>query len=77
MNSFALANQARLSLKMILADYAWYGGSSVEAEKTDYVVVVYVDQLDNERRKIIPAVHGGVSVKTDVSGKNKKQRQGY
>jgi len=75
--TFHSANQARLSLKLLLANYSWYSGSSVETEGSDYVVIVYVPQIDDKIRKIIPSVHAGVSIKTDVSSKHNKQRQGY
>ncbi len=76
MSSFYSANQARLSLKMQLSQHAWYAGSSVEADGAEYCVVVYVAALNDEMRKTIPSVHMGVSIKTDVSSKHKKQRQG-
>ena len=75
--TFHSANQARLSLKLLLSNYSWYSGSSVETEGADYCVVVYLESIDNSIRKIIPSVHNSVSVKTDVSPKNKRQRQGY
>lgn len=75
MATFALANQARLSLKMKLSNYCWYAGSSVEANGDDYMVMVYIGFIDNEVRKVIPTVHMGVGVKTDVHHINRKQRR--
>lgn len=77
MATFHSASQARSALKMTLSNYAWYGGSSVESEKGDYCIVVYLEHIDNEIRKVIPTVFNEVSVKMDISPKNKKQRQGY
>jgi hypothetical protein len=69
MSSFNEANQARLSLKMMLHYYGWYNGSHVEAERDDYIVVVSVSRMDNSIRKIIPIVHQAVGIKVDVQGK--------
>lgn len=76
MNNFALANQARLSLKMQLSHYHWYAGSSVENDKESYVVVIYLADINDGIRKIIPTVHQEIEVKVDVRTSHKKQRQG-
>lgn len=70
MSTFNEANQARLSLKMILSNYSWFSYSNVEAENDDYIIVIGVSWTDNSIRKIIPIVHNGVGVKVDVIGKS-------
>lgn len=77
MTNFNLANQARLALKMMLANYHWYAGSSVEIDGDDYCVVIYLEHINDEIRKIIPVVYGNISVKTNVNQGYRKQRQGY
>lgn len=69
MSTFNEANQARLSLKMMLSTYAWFMGTSVESDNDEYIVVATISHVDNSIRKLIPIVHDGVSVKTDVVSK--------
>lgn len=66
MSTFKEANQVRLSLKMKLAAYAWYHSSIVTNDPDGFGVVVYVKQLDNKVRKLIPPVVDGISIKTEV-----------
>ena len=63
-HSFKDANQVRLSLKMILSEYAWFEGSSVGIEKDSYYVVVNVSQPHTKLlHKIIPKHKNGVTIK--------------
>jgi hypothetical protein len=66
MSTFREANQARLMLKMKLSDYAWYRSSRVVTDNDGYSVIVGVQKLDNQVRKLISPVLIGVSVKTEV-----------
>jgi hypothetical protein len=67
MATFVEANQARLSIKMKLSQYAWYGSSAVAMSPNDgYSVVIHVKNLNNTVRKIVPPVINGVSVKLDL-----------
>ena len=69
MATFGEANQARLSLKMTLSNYSWYAGSGVQANNGDWGIVIHTSNIDNKIRKVIPIVHNGVSVKTEVTMK--------
>jgi hypothetical protein len=69
MSSFYEANQAKLSIKMLLSDYAWFRSSSVENQGDDYIVVVDISRIDNSIRKLIPIVHKDINIKTEVVGK--------
>lgn len=62
MATFNEANQAKLSLKMILHFYAWFNSIVVIMEDTGYSVMVFVDKVDDKIRKIIPAFHKGVDI---------------
>ena len=66
MSTFREANQARLMLKMKLSNYAWYSSSRVVPDNDGYSVVVGVQKLDNQVRKLISPVVIGVSIKTEV-----------
>lgn len=67
MSSFSEANQARLSLKMMLIFHAWYQSSSVASDDGDFIILVHVSHMDNTIRRTIPIVHRGVNVKVDVA----------
>lgn len=66
MSSFNEANQAKLSLKMLLHFYSFFQNISVEADEIGYDVVVTVSKMDAKIRKIIPMVHKNVIVKVNV-----------
>jgi hypothetical protein len=66
--TFNEANQAKLSLKMSLSNYAWYKSSFVGVDGSDWIVVVNVRALDDKVRKTVPIVHHGVSVRTVLNG---------
>lgn len=66
MSSFSEANQAKLSLKMLLHFYSWFQSISVEAEEAGYNVIVTVSNMDAKIRKIIPMLHKNVIVKVNV-----------
>jgi hypothetical protein len=66
MSIFSEANQARLALKMKLSQYGWYKSSSVESTEDGFGVIINVTHIDNNIRKIIPPVFGGVYVKTEA-----------
>lgn len=72
MASFKEANQTRVALKMKLSNYAWYSGSGVIVNNDDYIIVVTVNELNNNVRKIIPPVIDGVEVKVEVNENKKK-----
>jgi hypothetical protein len=65
MATFMEANRVRLELKMKLSNYAWYHSSAVITESDGYGVIIVVERLDNQVRKLIPPVSNGVSVKTE------------
>jgi len=65
MASFNEANQARLSLKMKLSQYAWYISSTVILANGEYIVVVSVSALNNQVRKLVPPVFNGVYIRTE------------
>jgi hypothetical protein len=62
MNDFNLANQARLSIKMLLSNYYWFMGTAIIADGSGWAVVVYAKDIDDKVRKIVPSVHKDVSV---------------
>lgn len=66
MSTFKEANQARLSLKMKLSQFAWYNSSVVSSSSDDYYVLISVSRIDNGVRKIIPQVVNGVSIRTEL-----------
>lgn len=68
MSSFNEANQAKLSLKMLLHFYSWFNSISVETEEAGYNVIVTVSNMDAKIRKIIPICHKGVNIKTITLG---------
>lgn len=61
--TFSEANQAKLSLKMSLSNYAWYNGILVVQDKDDWCVVVHTSVMNDSIRKVIPIVHNDVVVK--------------
>ena len=63
--TFMEANRTRLELKMKLSNYAWYHSSAVITDSDGYGVIIVVERLDNQVRKIIPPVLNGVSIKTE------------
>jgi len=65
MATFMEANRTRLELKMKLSNYAWYHSSAIISETDGYAVLVTVDSVTNQVRKIIPPVLNGVSIKTE------------
>jgi len=66
MSSFSEANQAKLSLKMLLSDYSWFRAITIENQENEYIVVVDVLKINDGIRKIIPVVHKEVLVRTEV-----------
>lgn len=73
MSTFVEANQAKLSLKMTLSNYAWYNGMSIAPDNDDWCIVVSITQMDNSVRKVIPIVHKGITVKVDADQQIKKK----
>lgn len=68
MSTFNEANQARLSLKLKLANYSFYSSSIVASDEADdgYRIIVNVKRLDDSVRKVIPTTVNGVSVKIEL-----------
>lgn len=66
MASFSEANRTRLELKMKFSMYSWYSSSSVSSDDGGYSVVIFVKNIDNKVKKIIPPVVNGVSIKTEL-----------
>lgn len=62
--SFNAANQAKLAIKMLCSNFAWYKSSYVEYDGDEYVVVVSASKVDDAIRKIIPQIYNDVAVKT-------------
>jgi hypothetical protein len=62
MSSFKEANQAKLSLKMKLSQYACFGSILVSPESDGFGVIVFVDHIDDKVKKLIPQICQGVSV---------------
>ena len=63
MTTFNDANQAKLSLKMMLHHYYFYHSAMVIIEPDgDFGVMILVHGLDDRVRKIVPNVHLGASV---------------
>ncbi len=73
MATFSEVNQAKLSLKMNLSNYCWYNSIAIMPDADDWCLLVNVDRMDNNIRKVIPIVHKGVSVKVDVVAKQKRR----
>lgn len=67
MATFTEANQVRLSLKMKLFQYSWYSSSLVIPDSDGYAVLVEVNYINNQVRKLIPQVVGGINIKTEVA----------
>jgi hypothetical protein len=65
MATFMEANRTRLELKMKLSNYAWYHSSAVITDSDGYGVIIVVERLDNQVRKLVPPVVNGVSIKTE------------
>lgn len=65
MATFFEANQARMSLKMKLSNYAWYNWSVVVSEPDGYSILINVKKIDNSVRKIVAPVIKGVSTKLE------------
>lgn len=63
MTSFSEANQAKLALKMSLHLHSFFKTILITSEDNEYSVIVFVDQLNDNVRKIVPNVHNGVSIK--------------
>lgn len=74
MSTYSEANQAKLSLKMILSNYAWYHNITILPDGDDWCISVNISHLDNSIRKIIPIVHKGLNVKVDVDTQVKKKK---
>lgn len=72
MATFGEANQAKLSLKMTLSNYAWYNNIIVAPDGDDWCIVVGVAIMNPTIRKVVPIVHNFVTVKVDVETKKKK-----
>lgn len=66
MATFSEANRVRLSLKMKLSQYWWYGSSTIISEQGDYTISVSVKKIDNQVRKSVPQVFEGVSVRMSL-----------
>lgn len=73
MATFGEANQAKLSLKMTLSNYAWYQSVAVVSDGDDWCILVHVDKLDTRVRKVVPIVHKGITVKVDADSKPTKK----
>lgn len=67
MATFHEANQVRLKLKMELYGYAWYNSSSVVSASDGYSVLITVNRLSNEVKKLINPITDGVEVKVEVN----------
>ena len=65
MATFMEANRARLELKMKFSNFAWYNSSSIVSETDGYAVLITVERITNQVRKLIPPVVNGVSIKTE------------
>lgn len=66
MNSFFLANQARLALKMKYSNFSWYKNSRVVASDEGYQIVITSSLLNNQVRKIVAPVFNGFNVKVEI-----------
>jgi hypothetical protein len=66
MPTFQQSNQVRLTLKMKLANYAWYITSVIYAVADGWEVAITVKKIDNKVRKLVPPVIDGVGVKIEV-----------
>lgn len=66
MSTFRETNQVRTVLKMKLANYSWYKGSSILAVSDGWGITVLVKELTNKVRKVIPPVINGLTVKIEV-----------
>jgi hypothetical protein len=66
MVTFSEANQARMSLKMKLSNYAWYNWSVVISEGDGYAILINVKKIDNSVRKVVSPITRGVSTKMEA-----------
>lgn len=64
--TYLKANRIRLSLKMKLSQYWWYGSSMIVSEKDGFSIAILVKKIDNQVRKLIPPVIDGVSIRTSL-----------
>lgn len=67
--TFKEANQVRLALKMKFYHYIWYKSTLVVQDNDGYSVVVGVNKLDDQVRKLVSPVVDGVSVKVEIDRK--------
>ena len=74
MITFNEAEQARLSIKMLLSNYWWYLDSSAISDGDEYCVLVHSKYVDNEIKKIVPTVHKNVSVKVETVVRHKEKK---
>jgi hypothetical protein len=56
--SFTELNQARLSLKMFLSNYAWFNGTLI----ADGRLIVYINSSNPKIKEIIPSVYKNAQV---------------
>jgi hypothetical protein len=66
MATFFEANQARMSLKMKLSNFAWYNWSVVISEQDGYSILINVKKIDNSVRKLVAPVVKGVSTRLEL-----------
>jgi len=66
MVTFKEASQARCALKMLLSNYAWYCGSVVYFDSSEYGILVNVKEINTTTRKIIPQVINNVNIKVEI-----------
>lgn len=63
--TFSDINQARLSLKMVLADYSWFR-SVIIVNKHGWVLEVNVNAFDPRIEHIVPKSHRGMSIHVNM-----------
>lgn len=67
MSSFNEANRVKNSMKMILSNYYWYTGISVEADNGNYIVVVNVGKEYLNSKALIPPFKDGIKIQIDIN----------
>ena len=61
-NTYNEAYQAKLSLKMLLSNHAFFKGVDIIPDGEGYSVVVLADEITNAVKKVVPVVCSGVEV---------------
>ena len=66
MATYKEAFRVRSSMKMAMSQHAWYCGSRVLCEQSDYHIIINVKAINNAVKKVVPPVVNGVSIRLEL-----------